>query len=165
MLCLDYNLFSEWLEFMDKIKQGRHVKTLRRYLNEFNRLRHKHYVGTHLNQNNHPQYISPHINNDNINNNDKRDINHRGYNNNNIDDTRSKWVVNMFSFPFMEVQSSLLAREPKFTVFPRNPPKGESIASVEEVWLCLPPRVALELGANTSKLLDKTHPLAQHHPS
>ena len=151
MLCLDQDLFTECLEFIDKIKQVRYIKTLTRHLNKFNSLQYKHYEDVCSNHNSYTQYVIPLTDND-IN----RDINHWGDDNNNNNEQMGWQYV---QFPLMEAQSSLLARGPKSAVVPRHPPKGEYITSVEEVCLHLPPpRVASEIRPNTSKLLDKTIP-------
>ena len=59
--------------------------------------------------------------------------------------------------PLTEIQGSLLARGPKYTVVPRHPSKGDYIAAVEEVCHHLPLNVAVEFRADTSQLLSKTH--------
>ena len=147
----------------------RHIKTLTRHRNKFNRLQHN-IMGVSVKTLTVTQYVRPLIDNDNIinnnNNNNRRDIGHRGNNNtSSTDDTSSKWVVIMSSSQLTEVQSSLLARWPKFLVVLRHSPKGEYIASVEKVCLHLPHKVALEFKSQYQQTSGQnTPPMAQHHP-
>ena len=87
--------------------------------------------------------------------------NHMNDNNNhniNMANITNKWVVNLSSTPLTDAQTSLLARGPKFTIVPRHLPKGDYATAVEEVSHILTPNVAAELRADTSKLLNRTHP-------
>ena len=104
LLHLVQDLFRECLDFMEKNKYVRHIKTLTRHLNKFTRLQHKHFCGIHSNHNSHTQCVRPLTDSDNINNNNNnRDINHRGHNDNNsTDDSSSKWIVNISSSPLQK---------------------------------------------------------------
>ena len=94
---------------------------------------------------------------------------HSSYNNikNNhntsMSDFTNKWVVKLSNTPLTKAQTSLLARGPKFTIVPQHPPMGHYVSAVEKVCHLFPPRVAGEVRADTSKLLDRTHPQTQHH--
>ena len=95
----------------------------------------------------------------------KRIIDHRGDTNNqkSPNDTSSKWVVNMSISPLTEPQSSLLAMGPKFAVVPRHPPKGEYIASVGEVCLCLP-QTSMGVKSQYQQSSAQNTPSGQHYP-
>ena len=56
----------------------------------------------------------------------------RDMDNNGTGDTK-KWVRNLSSTPLSDDQERLLARGPKFSIRPRQPPISEYVAAVEQV--------------------------------
>ena len=138
VLNLDQQLFSECLVFIDNIKQVRHLKTLSRHINKFNRLQQKH-EGIHGRQNYHVQQTSLHAATITEDFSPKRDSNIKNNNINMVNVTK-KWVVNMSSSQLTEVQMSLLVKGSEFVIVPTYPPKGEYIAAVEEFCLSLLPK-------------------------
>ena len=88
-----------------------------------------------------------HMNDNNSNNNHKTSLS----------DVTNKLVLILSSTPHTEAQTSHLGKGPKFNIVPRHPSKGDYVSAVKEVCHWLPFKVAAQLRADTSKLLDKTH--------
>ena len=110
-------LFNECLEFITRFKHTRHFKTLTRQLSKFDRLQHKYNGGFFLYtwMNHHIDvcsYTRHNVNtyNSNIQNkNNHVGDNNIGNNNSNSgdrynDNTKEKWVINMYSTHLTEVQ-------------------------------------------------------------
>ena len=71
---------------------------------------------------------------------------------NDIED-KNKWVRNLSSMPLSEEQERLLARGPKFSIKPRQPPVSEYVAAVEQACSRLDKGEAEEMRVEVKKAL------------
>ena len=72
--------------------------------------------------------------------------------------TTQKWVINLSGAPLTQVQVSLLAHGPGFTVIPRHPPYGDYIVAIKQVCSNMEPNNAEEIRAEIRGVLKHTHP-------
>ena len=71
------------------------------------------------------------------------------------DTSTSKWVKNLSDKPLTQAQRSLLAHGPNYAVIPKNPPKEEYIAAIEQACHKLEEGEADELRVEVKNLLKK----------
>ena len=71
------------------------------------------------------------------------------------DTSMSKWVKNLSDKPLTQAQRSLLAHGPNYAIIPRNPPKEEYIAAIEQACHKLKEGEADELRVEVKNLLKK----------
>ena len=76
-----------------------------------------------------------------------------------------KWVINLSSKPFTQVQRSVLAKGPNFAVTPRHPPYLEYITAIETACTKLCQQDAEELRADNNRVLRSSHPQTQFSQS
>ena len=73
------------------------------------------------------------------------------------DTSTSKWVKNLLDKPLTQAQTSLLAHGTNYAIIPRNPPKEEYIAAIEQVCHKLKEREADELRVEVKNILKQAH--------
>ena len=73
------------------------------------------------------------------------------------DTSTSKWFKNLSDKPLTQAQTSLLAHGPNYTIIPKNPPKEEYIAAIEQACHKLKDGEADELRVEVKNILKKTH--------
>ena len=71
------------------------------------------------------------------------------------DTSTSKWVKNLSDKPLTQAQRSLLAHGPNYAVIPKNPPKEEYIAAIEQTCHKLKEGEVDELRVEVKNLLKK----------
>ena len=71
------------------------------------------------------------------------------------DTSMSKWVKNLSHKPLTQAQRSLLAHGPNYAIIPRNSPKEEYIAAIEQACHKLKEGKADELRVEVKNLLKK----------
>ena len=71
------------------------------------------------------------------------------------DTSTSKWVKNLSNKPLTQTQRSLLAHGPNYVVIPKNPPRDEYIAAIEQACHKLKEGEADELRVEVKNLLKK----------
>ena len=67
----------------------------------------------------------------------------------------SKWVKNLSNKPLTEAQTSLLVHGPNYAIIPRNPPKEDYIAAIEQASHKLKEGEADELRVEIKNMLKK----------
>ena len=86
-----------------------------------------------------------------------------------MEDTKTednkKWVRNLSSTPLTKDQERLLAREPKFSIRPRQPPVGEYVAAVEQVCSRLNKGEADEIRVEVKKALKRAQCSSRPSPN
>ena len=68
----------------------------------------------------------------------------------------NKWVINLSSTPFTQVQESLLSKGPNYVVAPKTPPL-EYITDIESAYQKLQHQEAEELRADVNRVLRSYH--------
>ena len=71
------------------------------------------------------------------------------------DTSTSKWVKSLSNKPLTQTQTHLVAHGPNYAILPRNPPKEEYIAAIEQVCHKLKEGEACELRVEAKNILKK----------
>ena len=121
---LDKTMMEEWKEFIDRVREARHKKTLECQMAKYERLCEKR--GGHSN---HDHYsCHGHTKFD-----PSKDVSIIGQNTTTATSTTTnKWVKNLSSIPLTKAKEHLLSHGPNFAIAPKCLPNGEYITMVEQ---------------------------------